>query len=209
MPRHHIPADALAAYAAGAATAGEDLFIATHLSFCPGCRTIVDRAEQLGESLLTNAPEASVPTDMLSQLLSRLDEPAPKPAPPPRCSVFPAPLARAIGPLEAVPWRTLGADLRGASVPLGETGQRVFLLDFPPRFRIPTHGHHGIERALVLRGGFTDERDSFERGDASWREDGGHKVTIDPEGRCTTLFVNDGAADFGPLTGVVDWWMSL
>jgi putative transcriptional regulator len=209
VPHHHVPADSLAAYAAGATTPGEDLLIACHLTLCPACREVVDRAEQLGDELLTRVPSVPLQTDVLATLLGKLDQPESPPPPLPRCDVFPAPLRRHIGPLDSVPWRSIGGDLRVAPIDLGESEQRVFLMDFPARFRIPTHGHQGLERAMVLRGAFTDERTSFDRGDVSWREEGDHQVVIDPVGRCTTLFVNDGPADLGPvLTKLVDWWIT-
>jgi putative transcriptional regulator len=210
VPHHHVPADSLAAYAACVTSAGEDLLIACHLSLCPPCREVVDRAEQLGDELLTRAPSVPLQTDALAALLGKLDQPESPPSPPlPPCDVLPAPLRRCVGPLDSVPWRALGADLRVAPVDLGDSEQRVFLMDFPARFRIPTHGHQGLERALVLRGAFTDERAAFGRGDVSWREDDDHQVVIDPVGRCTTLFVNDGPAAYGPvLTQLVDWWIT-
>lgn len=211
MPHHHVPADALVAYAAGVATPGEDLLVACHLSLCPDCREVVERAEGLGDELLLKAPEVPLGAGALEALLGKLDAPAePKPPPPPPCSVFPAPLRRLVGNLEGVSWRSIGAGLRAAHVDLGEDKpeQRVFLLDFPPGFRIPTHGHTGLERLLVLRGSYIDEQASFSRGDVSWREQGDHQVVISDEERCTSLFVNDGPADIGPvLTPLFDWWL--
>jgi putative transcriptional regulator len=210
VPEHHVPADALVAYAAGSSTSGEELLVACHLSVCPSCRSAVAAAEALGELLLDRAPPALAPErteDLLASLLDRLDAPVPAPAPLPRCGVFPAPLVRRMGALDTIPWRALGFGVRGAHVDTDD-GPRVFLLDFPPGFRIPTHDHRGTERALVLRGAFSDGRDRFGPGDVSWSDDPGHDVRIAPDARCTTLFVNDGAADVGPLTRLVDWWIT-
>lgn len=212
MPEHHIPAEALLAYAAGSSTSGEELLVACHLSVCPDCRETVAGAERVGEALLARAEPALLPDrseDLLAALLGRLDEPVPAPPPLPRCGVFPAPLIRRVGPLDTVPWRTLGFGVCVSHVDPGDDARRVFLMDFPPGFRIPTHDHRGTERALVLRGAFTDDRARFAPGDVSWSEDPGHDVQIEPGGRCTTLFVNDGAAVVGPLlTSVVDWWVN-
>lgn len=206
MPVHHVPDDALLGYAAGTSSAGEELLVACHLTLCPLCRDAVDRAEAVGAAASARAPAVALPDDALSALLGRLDAPAPVEPPPAECPVFPMPLRRRIGPLAALPWRGVGLDVRAARVDL-DGAQRVFLLDFPPAFRIPTHGHEGTERALVLRGGFSDERAEFVRGDVSWREDPGHDVRIHDDGRCTTLFVNDGKVEVGWLTGLMDWWI--
>ncbi|MEQ1566945.1 MAG: ChrR family anti-sigma-E factor [Myxococcota bacterium] len=208
MPEHHIPDDVLVAYAAGAVPAGEELLVACHLTLCPACRAAVARAEQVGESVLARAPSA--PMDhALAGLMAKLDAPVPPPpARPaaPDCPWFPLPLRRRVGAHASLPWRPVGFDVRAAKVDL-TSDERVFLLDFPPGFQIPTHGHHGVERTLVLQGGFRDERDSYARGDVTWRDDPDHEVRIDEDGRCTTLFVNDGAADLGWLTPLVDWWI--
>ena len=206
MPAHHVPDEALLAYAAGTATAGEELLVACHLTVCPTCRRSVEEAERGGEVALGRAEAVPVGDDALAAVLARLDGPAPAPLKVAECPVFPMPLRRRIGPLAALPWRAVGFDVRAAKVDL-DGDQRVFLLDFPPTFRIPVHGHHGVERALVLRGGFTDEAAHFDRGDVSWHDEAGHDVRIDPDGRCTTLFVNDGATDYGWLSGLVDWWV--
>ncbi|MEQ1500618.1 MAG: ChrR family anti-sigma-E factor [Myxococcota bacterium] len=215
MPLHHVPAEVLVAYAAGTGSAGEDLLVACHLTYCPACRAAVDRAEAIGATVLDRAPSAPLPAGAWDGLLAALDAP-PHDGPPvhaqpqaqaqgARCPVFPSALRDRVGPLDAVAWAAVGAGLRAAKV--GDD-DRVFLLDFPPGFRIPHHGHHGTERALVLRGGFSDERAVFERGDVSWRDDPGHDVRIHDDGRCTTLFVNDGPADYGVFTPLVDWWVT-
>jgi putative transcriptional regulator len=206
LPAHHVPDEALLAYAAGTATAGEELLVACHLTLCPSCRAAADDAERGGEVALARVEPVPVADDALAAVLARLDAPAPAPPPVAECPVFPLPLRRRIGPLAALPWRGVGFDVRAAKVDVGDD-QRVFLLDFPPRFHIPVHGHRGVERALVLRGGFSDETGHFDRGDVSWHDDAGHDVRIDPDGRCTTLFVNDGAAELGWLSGLVDWWI--
>lgn len=200
------------AYAAGSGTSGEDLLVACHLTVCPPCREAVDAAEAMGVAFLDRAAAVDPSPASLDAVLALLDAPVPEPeepAPAPadtRCATFPSPLRRLIGPLESAPWRAVIGGVRVARV-THDAGQRVYVMDFPPGFRIPRHGHHGVERALVLRGSFTDERASFGAGDVSWRDDHGHDVRIDDEGRCTTLFVNDGPSDFGLVTPIVDWWV--
>lgn len=203
MPTHHLPTESLFATASGAATPGEDLLAACHLTWCPACRAVADELDAVQAALAFRAPPVEVGPDALAAVLARLDE---RPAPKAVCPVFPRPLAERIGPLAQVPWRTGPADVRVASVPL-DGPQRVFLLDFPPGLHLPVHGHEGVERTLVLRGGYTDDDGHFGPGDVSWRERGGHAVRIDPGERCTTLFVNDGSVEVGWFTRVLDWWI--
>lgn len=219
MPVHHVPSDTLFAFAAGNGAPGEDLLVACHLTLCPDCRTASLEAEAVGAALFERCAAAPLGEGALEAVLQALDRgpPAPEPNPPSSGADrgwAPAPLRALLGPIEQVPWRAVAQGVRVAQVPISGL-QRVFLMDFPPSVRIPSHGHHGIERALVLRGGFTDERAAFGLGDVSWRDDAeehvvgerAHRVTIDADGPCTTLFVNDGPTDMGLLTGLVDRWM--
>lgn len=212
MLRHHLPAEALVAYAAGATTHGEDLLVACHLSVCPACRRGLHDAERVGEALAFRAAPAETAPGSLDRLLAALP-PAPPAAAntPPPCPVFPAPLRRAVGPLESLPWRNVGFGVCIAPVSAAG-GQRTFLLDFPPGFRLPSHGHSGVERGLVLRGGFTADGAVYARGDVSWCEEPHHDVVVDDDGeRCTTLFVNDGPVEVGSAwaSRLVDWWLGV
>lgn len=211
MVAHHVPDDALLAYAAGTSTVGEDLLVACHLTLCPACRAAADAADEVGATLAARAPAADLPPDALGLLLARLDQPEPARAPLHPCPHFPAPLRRAVGPLASVAWRPVGFGVGVMPLPLGGGHQRVFLMDFPPGLRLPIHGHEGVERGLVLRGGFTADGEAYARGDVSWRDDAHHDVLIDDDGeRCTTLFVSDGPMTFtgnGWLDRFADWWL--
>ena len=210
MVAHHVPDEALLAYATGSSTVGEDLLVACHLTLCPDCRSAAERADRVGGALSLRVAPVDLASDGLEHLLARLDEPEAPAAPaPPSCPVFPAPLRRAIGPLASLPWRSVG---RGVGVmPLPGGGhQRVFLMDFPPGLGLPSHGHDGIERGLVLRGGFTADGVAYARGDVTWQDDAHHDVIVDDDGeRCTTLFVSDGPMMFGSswVDRFAEWWL--
>lgn len=214
-PRHHPPADALCAYAAGASDPDEELLLACHLTVCPACRAEVERAEALAGAL---SPEADGNADVerwLAQVAPRLDDPPPPPpAPPPAggsgagtgAIPLPAPIRRRLAGPPA--FRAVAPGLRVARVPAG-AGARVFLADFRPGFRVPDHGHHGVERGLVLRGGFRWGPDAYAVGDVSWEEDEHRDIVVDDDGPCTTLFVNDGPLSVGSgwLDRALDWWL--
>jgi putative transcriptional regulator len=210
---HHVPDDALLAYAAGSSSVGEDLLVACHLTLCPACREAVDAADRVAAALAARAPAADLPPDALGHLLARLDDPAPvAPPPAPPCPYFPAPLRRAVGPLASVRWRPVGFGVGVSPLPVGGGHQRVFLMDFPPGLRLPSHGHDGVERGLVLRGGFTADGRAYARGDVSWQDEPHHDVVVDDDGeRCTTLFVSDGPMTFGSgwIDRFADWWLGM
>ncbi len=200
MPTHHLPTEALLAYAAGAASTGQELLAACHLTVCPACREVVARAEAACAHALL-APSATSPATIPPELLARLDEPEPPPeapAPLPAADVLPSPLARRLGAFSTLRWRMFVPGIRVHVAPdLGDPGERVFLVDFRPGARLPSHGHSGVERSLVLRGGYRVGGEAFAEGDVSWREAAHEAVLVDEDGPCTTLFVNDGRLTFG------------
>lgn len=207
MPTHHVPSDALLAYAAGTSAPGEELLVACHLTTCPSCRSAVQHAEAWCAERAFGAP-TDPPAEVPRSLWERLEEPEPAPAAPPSAPdrVVPAPLARWIGGFGGLGWRRVAPGLRALRVPLPGIDQTVFLLDLEPGRTLPAHGHTGPERVLVLRGGFAVDGDAFVAGDVSWREDDHGVVTVDDDAPCTSLFVTDGPLRFG--LGPLDTWMN-
>jgi len=195
VPHHHPPEDDLLAYSAGTASEGLSVLVACHLTFCPACRDTVAFLDQLGGALVPDEPTADAALPSLDALLARLaDEPAAaaKPRPVPD-DVLPAPLRERVGGMADLPWRQLPLGVAHASVDLGDTP--AFLYDFPPGLTLPDHHHEGgVERAMPLVGGFSDDRGSYGPGDLCITgEDHCHHVQVDDDGRCVCLFVNDGA----------------
>ena len=80
-PKHHPPETLLLEYATGALREAQAVAVATHLAYCPACRTQAQHLDELGGVLLDTLPPEPLPPDALSALIARLDE-APLPAPP-------------------------------------------------------------------------------------------------------------------------------
>jgi putative transcriptional regulator len=204
-PVHHVPQEILVAYACGTTTAPVELLVASHLTFCAACRARVADAEAVGGALLLGATPAA-----MEHLPDVEAGPVPVFRPPTEpCPVLPHAIRSHTGPLAGVAWRRVGAGLRIAPVELGGEPQRIFLLELPARFRVPTHRHRGRERVLVLQGGFTDRNRAFGVGDVAWNDDAGHSVRIDDDGHCIALFVNDGPFVVGGALGtrLLDHWL--
>jgi putative transcriptional regulator len=71
--------------------------------------------------------------------------------------------------------------------------ERILLVEFPPGFAVPAHAHVGVERVVVLGGGFSLEGvGDHEVGDVSWTDGPHGEVRVHEGGPCRTLFVNDG-----------------
>jgi putative transcriptional regulator len=70
---HHPPDDTVLRYANGTLPEAPAIVVATHLSFCPGCRHRMETYEMLGGSVLETVPPVSLSSDALSVTLAKLD----------------------------------------------------------------------------------------------------------------------------------------
>ncbi|WP_247887435.1 ChrR family anti-sigma-E factor [Azospirillum sp. SYSU D00513] len=210
-PAHHPGEPLLLDYAGGALGEGASLAIATHLALCPACRHTVREMEAAGGALLEELEPEPLEPGGLERLLARLDE---APAEPPRRlppsiqtgapflpPFLPEPLRGRLarlwrggpgeGDLSGLPWRRSMPGLAYVNIPTNG-GARTRLLRLQGGSALPEHTHHGIELALVLRGGFSDEFHQFLPGDIGVGDDAvTHRPVADPEG-CLCLSVADG-----------------
>lgn len=211
-PSHHPPAELLVAYATGRDEHGVALLVASHLTLCPTCRDAVGVLERVGGRLLDEAPAADPGDGLLDGLLARLDEPAPpRPATPPptRPDDLPAPLRVIVGPLDAVKFRFVAPGIGRADLPGSSREHALALVALRPGTRVPEHHHSGIERGMVLTGGYTTGHGHFVRGDVEIRTDEDaepHTQLIDDGDRCVVLMVDDGVKlATTPWGKVVSW----
>ena len=198
---HHSSDDLLWSYAAGSLDEPSSILIATHLSLCPACRTVVAKAESLGGELFEDLDAAPVDAGSLDAVLARLDNTEEV------GSVFvenrghdedgvtvPAPLKEYLpGSVPSLPWRWLGPGVRYTPVKVEAKGPKVGLLRIAPGTKVPMHGHSGNEMTMVLAGGFTDATGSYQRGDVEAADDGlVHQPVADPGEECLCLVVTEG-----------------
>ncbi|WP_428247122.1 ChrR family anti-sigma-E factor [Ferrovibrio sp.] len=214
-PQHHIPAAWLLDYAAGTLAEAWSLVVASHLTLCPHCRAELRRLEVAGGELLNGAVPADLQPGSLEAALDKLEGGLPAP---PQSSRYPAtempkPLAAYIGDdLDQLPWRWSGAGLHSVALPLPKArGGMVSLLRIAAGQSMPMHGHRGEEMTLVLRGGFTDERGAFRRGDVEVA-DGSveHRPVAMTDQPCICLAVTDAPMRFqGPFGWILNQWARL
>lgn len=196
MSVHHVPEDALLAYATGNGSEAEALLVAAHATLCPQCRHTIEDFQAAGDALLESLPEAQLPPSMLDELLQSLLQPLPEPTPPPARrgrGVLPEAIAMHTGPYSEVAWTTVIPGVEMVELPVLHNGIPTRLFRLVPGLQIPIHSHSGVERLLVLTGAFTDEMGTFQRGDVSWRSDtGDHNQRILQGDPCVALLVADG-----------------
>lgn len=194
-PRFHLPDELLVGYANGSLEEAESLLVAVHASLCPACARKVEEFERVGGALLAAEPQADVGADLLARTLAQLDTLKPAaPLAPVRDPVFPAPLARLIGPSANVPWKKALPNTLVYDLPIKLAGVPVRLRRFDPGSNIPNHTHTALEYELVLTGGVTDNRsgDHMVRGDVAINDERHtHTLKIDEGEYCVALSVHN------------------
>src|SRR5690349_6136530 len=70
---HHPPDDTVLRYANGTLPEAPAIVVATHLSFCAGCRVRMQTYEMLGGSVLDEVAPTALSANALSTVLARLD----------------------------------------------------------------------------------------------------------------------------------------
>jgi putative transcriptional regulator len=202
MATGHPTGDILRAYAAGTASEGMALLVATHLTFCPACRRAVSALEAVTATLF----EAALPEDehgaALAAIMARLDiaaEPKPdRPLP----ADLPRPLAEAVGKgLDEIRWRFR---MPGVSeYPIETSGaERVSLIRVRPGTHVPAHTHTDTEATLVLNGTLCDGDRRFGPGDVAVATSADHHHPMAGEGEdCICLTVLDGGVRFTGTLG--------
>jgi putative transcriptional regulator len=204
MPRHHPSEATILAYAAGALGEGLTLIVASHLGYCPECRTQVSQGEVIGGALLADLAPAALASGTREQILMLLDRPAKIAAGPPRPVVadplIPGPLTRYLPDGAAsIKWRFMAPGLQQFEiVPHSRLGGGNFrMLRIAPGRMLPRHGHTGTELTLILRGSYTDELGQFGPGDvAETDDDTAHQPVSDRVEDCICVIATEGPLKF-------------
>lgn len=209
---HHPSQEALADYAAGAASEAESLIIATHLALCPACREHVAAFEAVGGALVDEIEPASLSDSAMDRMLQAIvlspREPEARPrtrtkavtggVPEPLRSYLPADMAD-------LPWHTVLRGLDEIELNTGGRG-RTRLLRIKAGTTMPRHTHGGVEHTLVLSGGFTDQGRHYGRGDMAVADGSVDHTPVADEGEdCICLTVTSAPLK---LTGTLSRFMN-
>ena len=221
MSTHHPGEDLLLSYSAGSLGEGWSLAIATHLAYCPTCRSAVEDADDLGGALLADEMPEKLSPGSFEAMLKKIKalEPPEQTVKSvnagvltaPSDSLIPQPLRNYLGVgLDTIPWKSIGGGAQQYLIPTIDNSQ-VRLLKIPPCQPVPEHTHGGRELTLVLAGSFSDESGRFGPGDL---EDVDETITHQPvagaESACICLVVTDAPLQFSgvlprlfqPLIGI-------
>ena len=204
MPQHHPSEATILAYAAGALPEGLSLVVASHLTFCPDCRSQVYDGEAIGGALLADLVPAALSVGTRERVLLQLERPAQPQVAAPRPFVadplVPEPLGRYLRDGAAsFKWRLMAPGLRQFEIlPHSRlSGGNFRMLRIAPGKMLPRHGHTGTELTLVLRGSYTDELGQFRRGDVAETDDDiVHQPVSDQDEDCICIIATEGPLKF-------------
>jgi putative transcriptional regulator len=213
QPAHHPDGELLFRYASGELREIKSLLVATHLAYCPACRSRVEAFEaQCGAWFedLEPEPARQVGEDRLAALLDRLDElpalvpgdpgPGREPAasPVPQAGLIPDPLRSRLGmPVDACAWNDIAPGVWLSQWSLEAAGTSVCLLRMAAGATVPPHRHTATEILLVLRGAFGDEYGNYGVGDViEYAPESDHHASATSAGECICLFLLDGEIIF-------------
>lgn len=200
--KHHPDDATLLAYAAGSLGEAASVVVASHLAWCPACRTTVRCAERLGGTLIDGLDAEPVSAGVLDRCLSALDK-APAAAPEGRIvaadPALPLPLARKLGcSMAQVRWKRVAPGIQVHDLSLSPTARgRLSLIRIGSGRGVPEHGHSGSELTLVLSGSYTDQYGQFRPGDvADMDPEIEHDLTVDSDEACICLIAVESPARF-------------
>lgn len=199
--KHHLTDALLMAYSAGTLPEAFNLAIATHVSMCDACRAAVESYETVGGALLADTESVDMSPSALAATLAMIHAAdTAEPAPAPRRTDVPRPLADYIGgSLADVSWRSVGMGVKQAVLKTSDEAT-ARLLYIPAGAAMPDHGHNGLEMTLVLRGAFFDEEDRFGPGDIEVATEADQHTPVADIGEdCICLAVTDAPLKFRRL----------
>jgi len=166
LPRHHPPEALLLEYATGVLREAQALAVATHLAYCPDCRRQAALLDELGGVLLDTLPPEPLAPDMLTAVVSRLDEGIAVPAPKTRTAtadvlgglLVPEPLRGYLARLpQQSSWTVLTSGVEALHMALGHAPVVAEILKMAPGSALPVHRHTDQELILTLQGSFSEE----------------------------------------------------
>ena len=205
MTKTHPTSDMLHSYASGNISEGMELFVKTHLNYCPCCRKKVSEIEELAGSLLkSNEPQKVLTMPAYSNVKEKIleigNENTIKRASEGKIikgGKFPQLINNIVGSTsEEINWRFRLPGISDYSISK-ENGEEISLLKAEPGSKIFQHTHEGSEATLVLCGTMKDDDKILEAGDISIVDQTNtHNPEIVGNETCICLIVMTGKVKF-------------
>ena len=166
-------------YSSGSLDRALSISVAVHLHFCKECKERSLSLSDIGGQLLSEVEPASVLSDTLRIVLSRIEDPEYGGESGSSGSFSTAsesetlpPLVKRLLPEQGPDWKFLSPSLRVAKLAVGEQFKEVALHRIKAGGKTPTHDHRGQEITVVLKGSFSDDNGVYHEGDFLLKEPG-------------------------------------
>ena len=206
-PTHHPPDEWLLEHVSGTQSEGLDLLVAAHATLCPLCRDRLDALTEAAGAMLASGPTEVVPG--LDALLASLPEQDVPMAPEPTQHGLPAPFTPYIGTRQ-LSWQFVAPGVKHVDLGIEEGTMPVRLIHLRAGMTVPTHNHPGLERQLVLSGGYDDDDGTYVKGDVGIGDSSKpHHQRIHRGEPCVALVVADHPiTPVGLKSRVLSWFFS-
>lgn len=199
MIKYHPDARFLTDYAAGCLPTSQALCVATHLHYCPACRTKSRDLTELGAELFSRQPAAEVRAGEFDRLMRRIERQPEQVASeaPVRPANVVSILPRAVhkltnGNLDELRWRRVGRNFRYTRLNVGDRERETSLFFIKAGGSVPRHHHKGDEITVILKGSFSDREDKYAVGDFIVRTRGEtHRPVASQDQDCLCLSTLD------------------
>jgi len=195
--RHHLPDELLLAFASGTGDAGEELFVATHLTLCSRCRDEVETLEVIGGALLAadddpgSEPVAPDPFLCVQERHRHEADMGLDLQPIESDGVLPSALFKLVGPAKDIAWtKKLCGRICYVELPFTHAGIPMRVVLFRQGQQVPMHSHRSQESIAYLTGSAIDLDTgvTYRRGDVSSHGPGeSHGLEIDRGEDCIAL----------------------
>lgn len=198
----HPDDEVLELYVNGALSQGMNIFVRTHLHFCPRCRERVELLEMIaGELLCTDGTSVEVSPNSYQNVLKIIEESERTKAEEPTTNISGGAMPTMInnlvgGTSDNIPWRFRLPGISDYQIS-NDNGEEISLLKAEPGAKIFQHTHEGDEATLVLSGSLQDGDKIFRAGDVSMvDETHTHNPSIIGTEPCICLIVMSGKVKF-------------
>ncbi|UZE97764.1 ChrR family anti-sigma-E factor [Alkalimarinus alittae] len=171
MANYHPSDELLMQFSAGQMSNALGILVACHLEKCPECCQRIRVYEQLGGEIMQESPPVEVSSNVLTQLLSQLDEPEHEATKTgqktqvidPR---IPKPLSRFVpGYFDQLEWSGMTRSIKEYKLPFSDGQYTAKLYKISAGKELPVHTHKGNEFTLVMDGSFSDSAGEYHQGD--------------------------------------------
>ena len=219
MPNHHPDELILAEYSSNALGDAQSVFIASHLTLCPQCRSTCNSFDQIGGVGIEENEATDLNPETYDKVLDQLDaeyeDTFPTPIPTEQLEntlSIPFPIhQRVIDDPNFSNWKQLINNIYYLELETSDPNSSIRLMKLPPKTKIPSHTHGGSEYTMVLSGSFFDKFGNYESGDVAIRDESEtHKPIVDSSDDCICLVVTEAPLELkGPigfLAKVLNFW---